>query len=204
MSIYKLKSSFQSALRPLVRRLATMGLTANQVTLVAALVSVAIGTLLIVQPKPCLFALVPIWMFLRMAFNAVDGMLAREHGQKSALGGYLNELTDVVSDAALYVPFALIAPFSLPWIATMVFLATLTEFAGVLGIAHGNGRNYEGPMGKSDRAALFGALGVLVATFDTLPDWTWHLQPMTCVLLIWTVVNRVRSGLINAAKPRSS
>lgn len=204
MSIYKLKSSFQSALRPLVRRLATMGLTANQVTLVAALVSVAIGTLLIVQPKPWLFALVPIWMFLRMAFNAVDGMLAREHGQKSALGGYLNELTDVVSDAALYVPFALIAPFSLPWIATMVFLATLTEFAGVLGIAHGNGRNYEGPMGKSDRAALFGALGVLVATFDTLPDWTWHLQPMTCVLLIWTVVNRVRSGLINAAKPRSS
>lgn len=204
MSIYKLKSSFQSALRPLVRRLATKGLTANQVTLVAALVSVAIGTLLIVQPKPWLFALVPIWMFLRMAFNAVDGMLAREHGQKSALGGYLNELTDVVSDAALYVPFALIAPFSLPWIATMVFLATLTEFAGVLGIAHGNGRNYEGPMGKSDRAALFGALGVLVATFDTLPDWTWHLQPMTCVLLIWTVVNRVRSGLINAAKPRSS
>jgi CDP-diacylglycerol--glycerol-3-phosphate 3-phosphatidyltransferase len=204
MSIYKLKSSFQSALRPLVRRLATMGLTANQVTLVAALVSVAIGTLLIVQPKQWLFALVPIWMFLRMAFNAVDGMLAREHGQKSALGGYLNELTDVVSDAALYVPFALIAPFSLPWIATIVFLATLTEFAGVLGIAHGNGRNYEGPMGKSDRAALFGALGVLVATFDTLPDWTWHLQPMTCVLLIWTVVNRVRSGLINAAKPRSS
>lgn len=204
MSIYKLKSSFQSILRPLVGRLAAMGMTANQVTLVAALVSVAIGTLLVVQPKPWLFALVPIWMFLRMGFNAVDGMLAREHGQKSALGGYLNEITDVVSDAALYVPFALIAPFSLPWIATIVFLATLTEFAGVLGIAHGNGRNYEGPMGKSDRAVFFGALGALGAMFDTLPNWTWHLQPMTCVLLIWTVVNRVRSGLINAAKSRSS
>ncbi|WP_332304787.1 CDP-alcohol phosphatidyltransferase family protein [Rhizobium sp. GR12] len=195
MSIYKLKSSFQSILRPLVRRLAAMGLTANQVTLVAALVSVAIGTLLTVEPQPWLFALVPIWMFLRMAFNAVDGMLAREHGQQSALGGYLNEITDVVSDAALYVPFVLIAPFSLPWIAAIIFLATLTEFAGVLGVAHGNGRNYEGPMGKSDRAALFGALGALVAMFGTLPDWTWHLQPTMCVLLIWTVVNRVRSGL---------
>lgn len=195
MSIYKLKSSFQAVLRPLVGKLAAMGVTANQVTLAAALISVAIGVVLVIRPVPELFALIPVWMFLRMAFNAVDGMLAREHGQKSALGGYLNEITDVVSDAALYVPFALIAPFSLPWITSIVFLAVLTEFAGVLGVAHGKGRNYEGPMGKSDRAALFGALGLLVAMFETLPDWTWHMQPMACVLLIWTVVNRVRAGL---------
>jgi CDP-diacylglycerol--glycerol-3-phosphate 3-phosphatidyltransferase len=195
MSIYKLKSSFQAILRPLVGRLAASGVTANQVTVGAALVSVAIGALLLVQPLPGLFALVPLWMFLRMAFNAVDGMLAREHGQQSALGGYLNEITDVVSDAALYIPFALVAPLSLPWIATIVFLSVLTEFAGVLGVAHGKGRNYEGPMGKSDRALLFGAIGLLVAMFDTLPEWMWHLQPMACVLLIWTVVNRVRTGL---------
>ncbi len=195
MSIYKLKSSFQALLRPMVGRLAAIGVTANQLTLAAAFMSIAIGALLVVRPEPGLFALVPLWMFLRMAFNAVDGMLAREHGQQSALGGYLNEITDVVSDAALYVPFALVAPFSLPWIAIIIFLATLTEFAGVLGVAHGKGRNYEGPMGKSDRAALFGALGALIAMFDTLPDWTWHLQPMACVLLIWTVVNRVRMGL---------
>jgi len=198
MSIYKLKSSFQTLLRPLVGRLAAMGLTANQVTLVAAIVSVGIGGLLLARPEPALFALVPVWMVLRMAFNAIDGMLAREHGQKSVLGGYLNEITDVVSDAALYAPFALIAPFSLPWLTAIIFLATLTEFAGVLGVAHGNGRNYEGPMGKSDRALLFGALGALVAVFGTLPAWTWHIQPMTCVLLAWTVVNRVRAGLAAA------
>ncbi|MCD1262745.1 CDP-alcohol phosphatidyltransferase [Shinella sumterensis] len=195
MSIYKLKSSFQNLLRPLVGRLAERGVTANQVTLFAALVSVGIGALLLANPQPALFALVPIWMLLRMALNAVDGMLAREHGQKSALGGYLNEITDVVSDAALYLPFALIAPFSLPWLTAVVFLATLTEFTGVLGVAHGKGRSYEGPMGKSDRALLFGALGALVAGFGTLPDWTWHIQPMACVLLVWTVVNRVRAGL---------
>ncbi len=198
MSIYKLKSSFQTLLRPLVGRLAAMGVTANQVTLIAMIVSVGIGALLILRPEPALFALVPVWMFVRMAFNAVDGMLAREHGQKSPLGGYLNEIADVVSDAALYIPFALVAPFSLPWLMAIVFLATLTEFAGVLGTAHGNGRSYEGPMGKSDRALLFGALGALVAGFGTLPAWTWHIQPMACVLLVWTVVNRVRAGLAEA------
>ena len=46
-----------------------------------------------------------------MALNAIDGMLAREYGQKSRLGAYLNELGDVVSDAALYAPFALLAAF---------------------------------------------------------------------------------------------
>ena len=198
MSIYKLKSSFQTLLRPLVGRLAAMGVTANQVTLIAMIVSVGIGALLILRPEPAFFALVPVWMFVRMAFNAVDGMLAREHGQKSPLGGYLNEIADVVSDAALYIPFALVAPFSLPWLMAIVFLATLTEFAGVLGTAHGNGRSYEGPMGKSDRALLFGALGALVAGFGTLPAWTWHIQPMACVLLVWTVVNRVRAGLAEA------
>ena len=46
-----------------------------------------------------------------MALNAIDGMLAREFIKKSRLGGYLNEITDVVSDAALYLPFAFVAPF---------------------------------------------------------------------------------------------
>ena len=50
--------------------------------------------------------LVPLVLFKRMALNAIDGMLAREHGMKSALGGFLNELADVISDAAIYLPFA--------------------------------------------------------------------------------------------------
>ena len=57
-----------------------------------------------------------------MALNAIDGMLAREFNQKSRLGGYLNEITDVVSDAALYLPFAFVAPFNGIQISSIIWL----------------------------------------------------------------------------------
>ena len=127
--------------------------------------------------------------------NAVDGMLAREHGQKSALGAYLNEIGDVVSDAALYAPFAIIAPFSAPWIFAIILLATLTEFAGVTGASLGSSRRYDGPMGKSDRAVVFGVLGAWIAIGGALPDWTFWLQPLLCLLLVATTVKRIANGI---------
>src|SRR5258708_2046247 len=129
MTIYDLKSRFQGLLRPITRRLFAAGVTANQVTLSACLLSVGIGILLVGAPRVW-FSILPIWMFLRMALNAIDGMLAREFGQKSAFGAYLNELTDVVSDAALYLPFAFVPPFDWRSVGAVIFLASLGEMTG--------------------------------------------------------------------------
>ena len=203
MSIYELKPRFQGLLRPMVGGLARAGVTANQVTLAACAISIAIGELLARSGVPSAwFAAIPIWMFLRMAFNAIDGMLAREFGQKSNLGAYLNELTDVVSDAALYVPFAFVAPFAPGWVLAVVFLAALSEFAGVLGQTVGASRRYDGPMGKSDRAFVFGALGLWVAIAGELPGWTAFVMPVVAVSVAWTVVNRIRRGLGEVAQIR--
>src|SRR3970040_737373 len=104
MSLYRLKPRFQALLRPAARLLFRSGVTANQVTVMSCVASVALGALLCVRSdEQRLFLLVPLWLILRMAFNAIDGMLAREFGQATPLGAYLNELTDVVSDAALYL-----------------------------------------------------------------------------------------------------
>ena len=78
MSIYELKPKFQNLLRPLVKRLYNAGITANQVTLVACVLSILLGALLIkFGDVSALFFLLHVWMFLGMALNAVDGLLAR-------------------------------------------------------------------------------------------------------------------------------
>ncbi|PZW65987.1 CDP-diacylglycerol--glycerol-3-phosphate 3-phosphatidyltransferase [Pseudomonas sp. URMO17WK12:I1] len=200
LSIYQLKPRFQNLLRPLVQRLYDRGVTANQVTLSAAVVSVLIGLLLALFPHHLwLFALIPLWMILRMALNAVDGMLAREFGQQSILGAYLNELCDVIADAALFLPFALLPGVSPTLVVVLVLFALISEYAGVMGPMVGASRRYDGPMGKSDRAFCFGVLGAGVATALLPLSWINLILAVITALLLYTLFNRVRQGLAQAS-----
>jgi len=196
LTLYALKPAFQSLLRPRVTGLAQAGVTANQVTLAAAAGSIVVGVLVAaLSPARWPFLLVPVWLAARMALNAIDGMLAREHGQKSRLGAYLNEIGDVVSDVALYAPFALIAAFGPHVMALVLFLAVLSEFVGVLGPMVGAARRYDGPMGKSDRALVFGALGLWFGLGGPMPGWTVWIMAAVALLLAATCVRRIRGGL---------
>src|SRR5438128_9382520 len=151
-TIYGLKPKFQASLRPLVRNLAYLGVTANQVTWFACALSVGFGLLLSSRPhsRPLLL-LFPVLLLFRMALNAMDGMLAREFGQKSELGAYLNELCDVVSDVFLYLPFVFLAEFDSPWMVSVIALGVISEMAGTVAVMTGASRRYDGPAGKSDR-----------------------------------------------------
>ena len=135
MSLYRLKPAFQRLLQPAVHLLHRLGVSANQVTVPACAVSVALGLALYLAPLPLAWlALLPLWLFLRMALNAIDGMLAREFDQRTVLGAYLNEFTDVIADAALYLPFARLAGFDPLWIGALVLAAALSEMAGTLAL----------------------------------------------------------------------
>ena len=204
MTLYALKPRFQDLLRPVVAPLPRVGVTANMVTIASALGSVLVGAVAAWRPdsRP-VFLIIPVWLLGRMAFNAVDGMLAREFHQKSALGGYLNEIGDVVSDAALYAPFAFIAPFGPVGIGLVIVLSILTEFAGALGPAMGAARRYDGPLGKSDRAVVFGALGLWIGWSAPMPAWLGWLTPVLATLLVLTVVTRVRAGVGEATRVAS-
>lgn len=198
-TLYALKPAFQDRLRPLVGRLAAMGVTANKITILAALLSVAAGTAIAALPawRAPLF-LIPVVLFARMALNAIDGMLAREHGQASTLGMYLNEICDVVSDLALILPFAAFPQFGAWGVVAFAIAAALTEFAGVLGIAAGIGRNYAGPFGKSDRALALGVVAVLAAAGFWPAAIAPFVFPAMATLSLLTAINRIRAGLIGS------
>ena len=171
-------------------------MTANQVTVFAALVSVLAGLAVFLRPLerwPLL--LIPAVLFARMALNAIDGMLAREHGQQSRLGAVLNELGDVLADAALYLPLAVVPGLSPPLVVAVVLLAVVAEMAGVVALQIGASRRYDGPMGKSDRAFALGLLALLLGLGVAPGRWTTPYLGLVALLAALTIVNRCRRAL---------
>ena len=196
ISIYRLKPQFQSLVRPAAHTLHRMGVSANQVTVVAAVGSLFLGLWLAAYGERVQwFLLLPLWCFLRMALNAIDGIIAADFDQSSPLGAYLNELGDVVSDAALYLPFALVAGSNVALVGVVILLACLAELAGVVGILVGGKRHHDGPMGKSDRAFVFGVLGLVIGLGIPTGNWFAFVLAAIALLLAATILNRVRSGI---------
>jgi CDP-diacylglycerol--glycerol-3-phosphate 3-phosphatidyltransferase len=195
-SIYDLKPRFQALLRPLTNWLAGHGVTANQVTLFAAALSLATGGLVAARPAwPAALLSVPAVLFVRMALNAVDGMLAREHDMKTRLGAVLNELGDVVSDAGLYLPLALVRGVSPIGVTLVTILGIISEMTGVVAVQIGADRRYDGPLGKSDRAFVFGCLYFLLGIGVEPGQWlnlVWSISALLAVVTVW---NRARKAL---------
>ena len=95
----------------------------------------------------------------------------------------------------LYLPFALVPGFHAPLVVVVVILAALTEMTGVVCAQAGASRRYDGPFGKSDRAFVFGVVGLMVGLGVPAGAWVvWVLVAMV-VLLIATVINRARRGV---------
>lgn len=196
MTLYDLKPAFQNLLRPACGALARAGVSANQVTIGATVLSILVGAaLVLLHDQERVLLLVPVALLLRMALNAIDGMLARERGMQSPLGGLLNELGDVISDIALYLPFALIAGLSPAAVSTTVALAVLGEMTGIIAVQIGASRRYDGPMGKSDRAFAFGLLAALLGVGVEPGAWANAGLWLVAILSALTVVNRARAAL---------
>ena len=193
MSVYQLKSQFQDQLRPVSNELVRLGVTANQVTVSAIVLSAGTAYLIATseqyQKKQKVWWILPLSLFARMALNALDGMMAREHGQSSRIGAVLNEVGDIISDSlfiaslspALHALFSealtidiadfnykhpnsaysLSSPHSHLYLING--LSILTELIAILSNTLTSQRANHGPLGKSDRALELGVIGALVA-----------------------------------------
>jgi CDP-diacylglycerol--glycerol-3-phosphate 3-phosphatidyltransferase len=199
-STYQLKSRFQAVLRPLATRLHFAGVTPNQITIGACLISVALGLLVFLFPgSNGIFLLISLWCLLRMAANALDGILAREFNQASHLGAVLNEMGDMISDIALYLPFALVAGSEPLLVVIAALLVVITELISWLASALNHMRPNHGPMGKSDRAMAFGVIALLIGFDISLDAFINHLWLGIIILLLLTLFNRCRHVLATSS-----
>lgn len=190
-SLYQLKPRFQQRLRTLVEQAWRRGVTPNQITVAALTLSVLTGIMVFLfHDQIGVFLAVPVVLFVRMALNAMDGMLARTYQMQTPWGMILNEMGDVFSDMALYLPFATLTFIPQPLIGLIVIGAICTEMTGTVAIQIGATRRYDGPMGKSDRALLF-SLYAIVIQFGRPKPMILHLCAVAVlVLLVITVINR--------------
>jgi len=184
-------------LRPIARGLVGAGATANGLTLAALALSLAVGAVVLtVRPDRLVVLLVlPPVLLVRMALNALDGMVAREFGQMSRRGALLNEMADVLADTALYLPLALVGGIEPVLLSLVVILGVIGEMAGVVAVQIGAERRYDGPLGKSDRAFLFGLLALLLGIGVPAGAWIQALLLAMAVLGLVTIGNRSRQAL---------
>ena len=186
MSVYQLKTQFQNQLRPISEGLVAQGITANQVTISALVLSAGSAYIIAIVATPLehlslaerhkkaiVWWTLPVSLFIRMALNAIDGMMAREHHQASRGGAVLNEVGDILSDSLL---IASLAPhFSTPCIHEAKLsnrthlhmisaLSILTELIAITSNLTTKQRANHGPLGKSDRALELGIIGAFMAS----------------------------------------
>lgn len=202
MTLYDVKPKFQTLLRPLTKTIDAFGFTANQVTLFTFIFCFVYATALCIDTTSSfVLILFPLILFLRMSLNAIDGLLAKEHDQKTHLGAILNELCDMASDVVLYLPFALY-PGIQHWLPiAMVILSIMSEAVGLSGLLVGASRRYDGPMGKSDRAFVFSGLAIWLSLFH-FSIWINWILGLSAILVIVTIVNRIQH-ILHEARSRA-
>ena len=193
ISIYQFKSKFQQLLKPILNGMRNIGISPNQLTISAIVLSMGLGICLWqVNDFRLALIIVPIGLFVRMALNALDGMMATQYNLQSKKGEMLNEIGDVISDLCIYIPLIQLPNVNPIFVLLFVAIAVLNEFAGVLAKVLSGVRRYDGPMGKSDRAFTVGITLILLFYFPGLSSYLDIILVGSCVLMIISTFARLK------------
>lgn len=197
-----LRTGLQKLLHPLAKILFDDGVRAIHVTSCAGLISAAVGVLVAAFAfHPWIFVLIPIWILIRMLFNAVEAVLISEFGQHSRLGTCAHELSRIVAETALFLPFAVIPKVSLLLILTVTLLAIFSEFAGLLGPLIKASRRHDGPLKSDMRLVCFGVFGAGIGSGYVLTAPINIALAVMTVLLLITIFARIRRAVAEVTKP---
>ena len=113
------------------------------------------------------------------------------------MGEVLNELGDVISDVILYFP--LLIKWELDkhpvFLFSFILLMVLNEFVGVLAKAMGGERRYDGPMGKSDRALVFGLFCIIYCCYPSSLSFLFYALIIMFGAMILSTFTRIKKSI---------
>jgi len=191
ISSYALKNGFQHLLTPAMERLIAWRVTPNRITLLTCIVCVLYAVAMAVAYMTrILLILMPMFLLLRMALNALDGMVATASGMKTPWGSVLNEVCDVISDAALLAAFVVILPGHRVLLLVLLFISLLIEFVSLALYQAIRVRPFSGPFSKSDRAIFMACLALLAWAAPDAGGWLDSLIGLGLLLALVTLWNR--------------
>jgi phosphatidylglycerophosphate synthase len=141
----------------------SLGLTANQISLLGILVAVA-GAWALVEAgdQVWLLLIAAICVQLRLLANLLDGMVAVEGGRGGPTGAIWNEFPDRIEDSLLLIAAGHAAdPLAgLFWGLVAALLAAICAYVRLLGGTLGQPQDFGGPMAKPHRMAAL-TIGLL-------------------------------------------
>jgi archaetidylinositol phosphate synthase len=164
MTLDQYRSVADRLLGPWVRAASRLGLSPDQVSVlafgaaVAAAGSFAVGDALF-------YAVGAVCVLLNGWLDLVDGALARHLEVSSDGGDLLDHVLDRYADIAVIAGFTVgIEAYALGFLAVTGVL--MTSYMGTQIQAVGIGREYGGLLGRADRLALMGAVGLVAAAYS--------------------------------------
>ena len=151
-----------------------------------------------------LLIVAPLFCYVRLWFNMLDGMVALAANKASRRGEILNDLPDRISDVIVFAGVAhngLMNPVVGYWAA---ILAVLTAYVGLFGQALGVQREFGGLMAKPWRMValhigawlMFFFAGQSFAGLSIL-DWTCFVIIAGCLETIVVRLKRITAALQN-------
>ena len=156
---------------------------------------------------PWLLFVAPLFCYLRLWFNKLDGMVALAAGKASWRGEILNDLPDRISDVLIFAAVAhsgWMNPFLGYWAA---IFALLTAYVGMFGQAVGVQREFSGVMSKPWRMVtlhigawmtlglLWWNNGALSLAGLTILDWSCVVVVAGCLQTMAVRLRRIMAAL---------
>lgn len=157
------------------------------------------------QYLPWLLLVAPMFCYLRLWCNMLDGMVAIASKKASLRGEILNEVPDRISDVIIFVGVAHSGIYQLELGYWAAIMAVFTAYIGTFGQAVGVQREFSGIMAKPWRMVMvhLGAwtTWVLLYTNHTIPckltvlDWTCIIVIIGCLQTITIRLHRILKAL---------